>query len=68
MTYRNFSAMSKNLESACIAHAYRETRVKDARRLSAALDDIERFPIGSEEWKQAVRRNAETLSDAPGVF
>ena len=60
---KNFSDTSQAIESACRAWAYRTPIIKSRRRLAAALDDVERFEVGSEEWKEAVRRNAETLSE-----
>lgn len=59
---QNFSARSRNLESACKSYAYRNDYRRSDRQLRAALNDIERFTVGSDEWKEAVKRNAAILS------
>ena len=56
----NFSARGQAVESACKAYAYRapiQASVKAEKLLRVALLDIESFPVGSEEWKAAVKRN-----------
>jgi hypothetical protein len=58
----NFATRSQNLEAACKSYAHRSEYQKSTRQLRAALDDIERFPVGSPEWKEAVKRNAAILS------
>ena len=56
----NFSNRSKHIESECKAYAYRskvQSSLKSAKFERAALTEIEQFPVGSDEWKAAVKRN-----------
>lgn len=59
MKNENAAGFGKALESACKAYAYRTQQQKTV----AALNEIERYPVGSDEWKAAVKKNAETLSE-----